>query len=262
MMLAVVAESPTTFLDSKNSAFVTRGSAANEQLQIRETLATKVSAPSWLLYRYNKPAIILGAAQRPNEQQLARAVSQGVELVRRKSGGGAVMAGAEMLSVSVFLPRHHPISTGSTVKAYHWIGELWQKVFTSYRLCTRLPNAEDIAQSKQQAERHSIDWACYGAVAHGELLDQQGRKLLGVAQIRSRHGCVLTCGVYLYPPNWRLLANVVKDQPDQASILAPYNASVHCLAGADAESVIASLPRRIQDYLSNEFNDQTLDVML
>lgn len=257
-MLALAAESLTTLPDCENSDFVNQDSAATEQQQIRQTLATEICAPGWLLNRYNKPAIILGAAQRPDEQQLARAAAQGVELVRRKSGGGAVMAGAEMLSVSVFLPRHHPISKGSTVKAYHWIGALWQKVFASYGLYSHLPNTEEIARSKQRTELLSTDWACYGGVAHGELLDQQGRKLLGVAQIRSRYGCVLTCGLYLYPPNWRLLARVVKDQPELAGSLAPYNASVHCLAGTDSESVIASLPRRIQTYLSNEFNDQTL----
>jgi len=260
-MLAVAAESPMTLLEGEHAAVVNQASAAVEQQRIRQTLASEINTPSWLLTRYNSPAIILGASQRPDEQQLARAVSQGVELVRRKSGGGAVMAGAEMLSVSVFVPSDHPISKGSTVKAYHWMGELWQKVFASYGLYSRLPSADEIVQSNQRAKSLATDWACYAAVAHGELLDQQGRKLLGVAQIRSRYGCVLTCGLYLHPPNWRLLAGIVKDQPELGSSLARYNASLQCLAGADSDSVITRLPQRLQTYLSNEFIGSTLGRM-
>jgi lipoate-protein ligase A len=51
-----------------------------------------------------------------------------LDVKRQGSGGGAVSAGPELLSLSVFIPIDHPIAKGSTVKAYESIAQLWQHV--------------------------------------------------------------------------------------------------------------------------------------
>lgn len=229
------------------------GTATAEQQLIRRVLSANIPSPWCLMYRYREPAIILGAGQRPDPQRLSRAQQQEIALVKRKSGGGAVLAGPELLSVSVFLPPDHAISKGSAVAAYQWIGNVWKQVLAHCGIKAQLPSSEQMTHSRQLAESRGTDWACYGQVAHGELLDHCQRKCLGVAQIRSHHGCALTCGLYLHPPNWSVLAQVIGTQAEQAEILSRDNASVQCLLKHNASTVIDGLPQVLHRHLSIAF---------
>lgn len=226
------------------------GEAETEQQLIREIMSTDIASPKWLMFRYLKPAVILGTSQKKNSQVIDRAEQHQIPLVKRKSGGGAVIAGEELLSVSVFLPANHPISKNSTIAAYEWICELWIAAMNQLGIATQAPSKEQMTHSQLQAENQGTDWACYGQVAHGELVTEEQRKFLGVAQIRTRYGCALTCGVYFRPPDWALLAQIMNNQPEQASILSLCNASVQCLANRETDNAIKQLPQVLHDHLT------------
>lgn len=229
-----------------------RASAEAEQQHIEVLSGTELVAPEWLVCRYTSPAIIVGRSQRPDPDQLARAARQKLPLVRRKSGGGAVMAGPEMLSLSVFLPPQHAISRASAVVAYNWLGGIWRKVLAEQHIDSRICDIDEARHSQQQARDAGAEWACYSSVSHGELLAADGRKLLGIAQIRKRHGTVLTSGVYLYPTNWSTLAEIMTGGRAQLEYLKNYNASISCLAGAAGAETVRAIPARIHAILCDQ----------
>lgn len=223
-----------------------------EQQRIGELSGAAVTTPRWLICRYAAPAIIVGRSQRLDPDQLARAARQQLPLVRRKSGGGAVMAGPEMLSLSVFLPHQHPISRANAVVAYNWLGDVWREVLAEHHIESRICAVGEARQSQQQARDAGADWACYSSVSHGELLTMDGRKLLGIAQIRNRYCTVLTSGIYLYPTDWSTLAAVVTGGLAQVEFLKKYNASIDCVAGAAAAETIRAIPARIHANLCDQ----------
>ena len=66
-----------------------------------------------------------------------------------------------------------------------------------------------------------VDWACYGSLAPWEVVDvQQGRKLVGLAQRRQRHGVLLVAGALVAPPDWALLCQALGQPQDLAAVQA------------------------------------------
>ncbi len=170
------------------------------------------------------------------------------------------MAGPEMLSLSVFLPPQHPVSRASAVVAYNWLGGVWRDVLAEHHIESRICAVGEARQSQQQARDAGADWACYSSVSHGELLTMDGRKLLGIAQIRNRNCTVLTSGIYLYPTDWSTLAAVVTGGLAQVEFLKNYNASICCLAGSGEAETVRAIPARIdaklRDHLAGFIADR------
>ncbi|MEQ8515040.1 MAG: hypothetical protein RIC38_05490, partial [Chromatocurvus sp.] len=146
-----------------------------------------------LFCHYREPAVIFGLSQRPDAALQQRLDNAGVAWLRRRAGGGTVYAGPWLLGVSVILPHRHPLNAMEPVQAYRWFGELWQTVLVSLGCATRLPDGALIRSSRDEAREQGVDWACYGAMGHGELgSDERAtRKLLGIAQIRTRTASTL-----------------------------------------------------------------------
>jgi len=84
-------------------------------------------------------------------------------------------------------------------------------------------------------------------------------ELLGIAQIRTRHCTVLTSGIYLFPPDWATLAEVIAGDEGQVEFLAGFNASIGCLSGAGAQELASRIPESInlalRDHLSGFVSD-------
>ncbi len=240
---------------SKNHGEMVCASAESEQQYIADCYRQELAAPHWLIWRYSAPAIVLGRSQQPDPGQLARAAGKKLPLIRRRSGGGAVMAGPEMLSLSVFLPAQHAIARGGPVAAYHWLGQLWRDVLGQVGVNSRLCELDEARRSQQQAREVGADWACYSSISHGELVTPDGRKLLGIAQIRSRFCTVLTSGVYLRAPAWATLAEVVAGGRGQVEYLADFNASIGCITGTGAKELAGVIPAGIDAALHRHLAD-------
>lgn len=163
------------------------------------------------------------------------------------------MVGPQMLSVTALFPPRHPIGAGSTVAAYDWMGKLWQKVLGGHTIESRLPGREAALHSQQRAKENGTAWACYSSVSHGELLSIDGRKLLGLAQIRTRFCTVLTSGIYLSQPDWSVLSRVMMNDDSPAEVLEAGNASLADLGYAGSAKALAAgieraFLRQIDDY--------------
>lgn len=230
---------------------VHRGSAQSELDWLADNVRTDSPAPRLLLCHYRDAAVIFGLSQRPDEALQARLETAGVHWFRRRSGGGIVYVGPWMLSVSLVLPHSHRISALEPIQAYRWFGGLWQSTLTQLGVASRLPDDKAIDGSRRDAASRGIDWACYAATGHGELVSTEymTRKLLGIAQIRTRSCCTLVAGLHLVPADWRSLCVMLGKPRSQADDLARVNAALCDLTPQRMIVEPASLAGQIEEIL-------------
>lgn len=194
--------------------------AAEEQAWNRDQLAQPVTAPQWRLWTYEQPAIVLGCSQRAvYERLLATPGGSPTEVLLRESGGGAVLTGPWMLGLSLALPIGHPWLGQGLLESYRHLGQLFAQLLIAEGVPARtLPPTELPAQQAALIARDLpvLDWACFGNLSPWEVVDAQGRKLVGLAQRRRQTGVLLVAGLLLTEPPWALLCEALQRGEDEA----------------------------------------------
>jgi len=136
----------------------------------------------------DRPALVLGSTQPDEVVDRAALESAGVELVRRRSGGGAVLlVPGDSLWVDVVLPRADPLWDDDVGRATSWLGRAWAAALGDLGL----------AATVHEAGRVSTRWSplvCFAGWGPGEV-GIAGRKAVGVATRRSRAGARFQCGL-------------------------------------------------------------------
>jgi lipoate-protein ligase A len=142
-------------------------------------------AAVWL-FTLERPALVLGSSQRDGVADVRIAQAHGVEVVRRNSGGGAVLlTPGRCLWVDVLLPRSDPRWVDDVGLSAHWLGDVWAKALSGL--------AVDGSVHRGRLER--TPWGrliCFGAVGPGEVT-VDGRKVVGISQRRTRDGARFQC---------------------------------------------------------------------
>lgn len=184
-----------------------------------------MAVASFRVWNQRRPAIVLGCSQRSLRASGALRLPSGVALMERASGGGAVLCGPWMVSVSVVLPLGHAWLEGGSLAAYQRLGELHAVVLGHLGIKTRLVPPGDVAAANQRLDG-VVPWACFGSLAPWELTDLAGRKLVGLAQRQQRNGVLLVAGTLCHAPDWRLLCEAMgcpNDVPTLRAITAACN---------------------------------------
>lgn len=132
----------------------------------------------------DRPALVLGSTQPESDVDGAALADAGIELVRRRSGGGAVLLRpAEALWVDVELPAGDELWDDDVGRSFHWLGRVW---------------AGALADLGVEADVHTgplltSPWSrlvCFGGLGPGEVT-VDGRKVVGISQRRTRAGARL-----------------------------------------------------------------------
>lgn len=142
-----------------------------------------------------RPALVIGSTQdvaTVDEAALRRA---GVELARRRSGGGAVLlVPGEHVWVDVVVPSGDPLWLDDVEAATWWVGETFARVVQG--LVGR--QGADRERGGVQVHRRGVSdraagrLVCFGAAGPGEVL-VDGSKLVGISQRRTRHAARFQC---------------------------------------------------------------------
>lgn len=154
-------------------------------------------------YEWREPTLSLGYFQ-PFEERHAHAASRGVAVVRRSSGGGALIHDRE-LTYSVCLPAEHPLSHEST-KLYRAVHETLIASLDEWRLAARMfgdsPAQAPASVTLDAASSPSSSpepFLCFARRTDADVVvtdpnsNAQTRKICGSAQ-RRRRGAVLQHG--------------------------------------------------------------------
>jgi len=134
------------------------------------------------------PALVLGSAQGDERVDREACAAAGVDVVRRRSGGGAVLVvPGEVLWVDIVLPAGDPLWQADVGRAFLWVGETWASALEE------LGVRADVHCGSLVRTPWSRDVCCAG-LGPGEVT-VGGRKVVGLAQRRTRAAARFQCAV-------------------------------------------------------------------
>jgi lipoate---protein ligase len=164
------------------------------------------------------PTLVLGSTQRRDLVDEGALRERGVDLARRRGGGGAVYLGpGEQLWLDVWLPRDDPLWMPDVSAAAEWVGAWWMEA-----LAESGPHGLGIHRGRAVPGELG-DLVCFAGRGPGEVF-RGDAKVVGLSQWRSRQGALFSSCAYLRWDPAALLALVAVDadaRPGLARDLAP-----------------------------------------
>jgi lipoate-protein ligase A len=173
-----------------------------------EAISRAVSAGSQLptlrLYGWTPPAISLGMSQRISSVDEECCRADGVGIVRRPTGGLAILH-ADELTYSIALPPDHPIAEGDVMTSYRRIARAIVCALESL-------GVPDVNADRVAKEDKAKSPVCFEAPSDYEVIGA-GRKLVGSAQWRRVDGVLQHGSLPLYGDIARICAYLL-DAPE------------------------------------------------
>lgn len=213
------------------------GTPAQEQQFLEKTLSEPPSEVHHICWEYTADGIVLGRSQKPTPALLARAKRVAVEPTQRRSGGGVVLAGPCMLSITCLLPTTHALARSTLPESFELLGKVWLQVLRELGIETEMVSRENKAEKRIAFDNQDVTWACFADLSYGELTDLSNRKLLGLAQVRRKHVIAMMTGLLLHRPDWELMTRVwLEDSAQQAAAkMDRLTTSVACLSTSNVK---------------------------
>jgi len=180
------------FLDS--GAADGASNMALDEAIMRAVAAGRVP-PTLRVYAWQPPCLSLGRFQALEQQvDVAACQRQGIDVVRRPSGGGAVLHDRE-LTYSLTAPESDPRVAGSVVESYRRISAGLVQGLARLGVTAELAEPAEQRNPFSRRKRGSASPVCFEAPSDYEVL-VGGRKLVGSAQVRQggvllQHGSIL-----------------------------------------------------------------------
>jgi lipoate-protein ligase A len=212
-------------ISDRTARVITTGSALAEQELIRTSLDNGVRVPSAAMWTYSSVALILGRGQQASASVVERAGEEGIDVVVRASGGGAVIAGPWMCSHTVLVPPDHALARMSLPRSYEAIGEAWRRALARLGIAT---STAPRVTASAAGDDHAGRWACFAGLSCGELVGPGNRKIVGLAQVRRRNGVAICAGLLLSQPDWSRLVRVWRGPGDDALAQSLREGTVEC----------------------------------
>ena len=136
------------------------------------------------------PALVLGSSQPASDVDAGAAEAAGVSVVRRRSGGGAVLlVPGEHVWLDVWLPRSDPLWVDDVGRAGDWLADVWVEALSS------------LGMGELGAHRGTLEtttWSpqvCFAGLGPAEVTSE-GRKTVGTSQRRTREWARFQCVVH------------------------------------------------------------------
>jgi lipoate-protein ligase A len=175
------------------------------------------------------PALVLGSTQ-PEEVADHAALSRAdVPLVRRHSGGGAVLVEPGALTwVDVILPADDPLWQRDIARSFRWLGDAWVAALA----------ALGVPGVRHDGPLRNGPWGrlvCFAGLGPGEVTSPAGAKLVGMSQRRTRDLARFQCALLHRWEPATLLALLALSEQERA------------LAALELRSVAAATPVHPED---------------
>jgi lipoate-protein ligase A len=134
--------------------------------------------------RVTGPSVVLGSTQSEAVVDHRLTDAAGVSVARRSSGGGAVLvAPGEPVWVDVWVPVDDPLWLRAVDRAFDWLGRVWVEVLEGLGIAGSAAHDQGYVACTRWSSL-----VCFGGVGAGEVVASDGRKVVGLAQRRTRQG--------------------------------------------------------------------------
>lgn len=139
-----------------------------------------------------RAAFVLGSSQSEQDLDAPFCSSRGIDIVRRRSGGGAVWVDpVDSVWVDIVIPRSDPLWIDDVGRAMHFVGRAWCDVLSSLGMGDVIVN---------DGPHVANDWSkhlCVAGRGTGEVFTHSGAKVIGISQRRTRDYARFQCIAYL-----------------------------------------------------------------
>lgn len=151
-----------------------------------------VSPPTLRFYSFSPSAITIGRFQKPSDQLLSEAVNYGLSVVRRPTGGRAVVHNGD-LTYSVVAGTDDSLFGGSTIETYRKISERLVHAFKDL--------GADVSAESNPGGKYEKSASCFDSTVTHEL--RSGReKIAGGAQVRQSGAFLQQGSIVLVEPEY------------------------------------------------------------
>jgi lipoate---protein ligase len=209
-----------------------RGPAAGLHAEAVPAAPTRAA---WVL-EAEAPALVLGSTQGDELVDAGAVAARGVEVVRRRSGGGVVFVDPGTTAwVDVIVPAGDPLWHDDVGKAAVWVGRAWQAALSDLGLAPTEVHEGALACGPLGR------LVCFATVGAGEVTLPDGRKVVGVSQRRTRAAARFQCAAYT---RWDAapLVDLLRLDDEGARAVADAAAGVGHTPGAVVEAFLRHLP--------------------
>lgn len=135
-------------------------------------------------------AIVLGSGQR-------EIPATDLPVLRRGTGGGAVVCDEGYLMLDVVLPDGHPLIERDVAESYRWLSDWLMCELAPAPIRAILPL--DLREL-DDGDRRAARLACFAGLGPYEVVTADGRKLVGLAQRRRGAAVLFQAAAYLELP--------------------------------------------------------------
>jgi lipoate-protein ligase A len=199
------------------------------------------------LVRFLRPetrAIVLGSAQGEHLVDAQACRRSGTEVVKRRSGGGAVLVEpVGQIWLDVVIPRGSPLWSDDVSRASWWLGDLWSRA---------LKSSGAAGSQVWKGPMRNTRWSklcCFAGTGPGEVLGPTGRKWVGISQRRNRFGAVFQSACLLHWDPARLVDCFALEAGDKLSAERDLAAAAEAVPVPPA-ALIESLCEHLPDLLT------------
>ena len=189
--------------------------------------------------RITQKAMVLGSRQDESLLNGELCSRDGIEVVRRRSGGGIVfLAPGEHVWLDVVVPRGDVLWSDDVAQASWWLGDVWVKTLNA------------LGENNVSVHHESLssdawgDLLCFAGVGPGEVVQQDDEslsKLVGISQRRTRDYARFQCTIYT---KWNPhdVEMYVVNTPGNLSEIAHRVAVVQASQQAIVDTFVSHLP--------------------
>ena len=189
--------------------------------------------------RITQKAMVLGSRQDESLLNGELCSRDGIEVVRRRSGGGIVfLAPGEHVWLDVVVPRGDELWSDDVAQASWWLGDVWVQTLNA------------LGENNVSVHHESLssdawgDLLCFAGVGPGEVVQQDDEslsKLVGISQRRTRDYARFQCTIYT---KWNPhdVEMYVVNTPGNLSEIAHRVAVVQASQQAIVDTFVSHLP--------------------
>ncbi len=189
------------------------------------------------LCRPTRPAVVLGSTQRDDVVDRDACGRAGLDVARRRSGGGAVLVTPEdPVWIDVWLPAGDGLWTADVTAAFGWLGRVWGTALERSGL-----DGVTVQGDGPGACTRWSSLVCFGGVGAGEVT-VHGRKVVGLAQRRTRAGAWFHGACVLRWDPTLLLSALALDPQERDAAVVGLAGAVTGVVDASATDGTASPP--------------------
>jgi lipoate-protein ligase A len=189
--------------------------------------------------RITQKAMVLGSRQDESLLNVELCSRDGIEVVRRRSGGGIVfLAPGEHVWLDVVVPRGDVLWSNDVAQASWWLGDVWVQTLNALGKNNVSVHHESLSSDQWG------DLLCFAGVGPGEVVqrnDESLSKLVGISQRRTRDYARFQCTIY---SKWnpRDVEMYVMNTPGNLSEIAHRVAVVQASQQAIVDTFVSHLP--------------------